>query len=637
MTLLHELITLRRDDDQPDTSETDTAFAADDMSGSGVCPHCGQEPCTCDDMADEHGEEMDEPQHQEDASQNPHEEGTPEHEAWEAGFQAGLESEDTEERDDNYDQRGAAGAPVSTLQADGEQGRNSDTDNPYVAIAAREPESFSSFVGREEEEVDPYSQGAEAFHRGASRKNNPHLSSSEKHKQWRSGYHAAHAKEIEHNRSTGTRVGSENEETNAIDQGYDAYEHGLGRDANPYERGTPDYNDWLDAWTDARINRQHGVGVEDEQLTPQEHGTDDNDEMTIARAYDKILKKGVSAPVAQKRIMQWYGLHNFDYIENLHNRLLKGNEENEEMSYEEQDARYGRHIHCPDENHRCFFGDEDKCPKINDVYDAENKEEEERSSIDHSIVMKGERAFHRGDNETNNPYEQGTSKSDDWLEGFRRAGEEASHRNASYWTGPRHEEDEEGGIDLETECPRCGYEPFREGEMECPRCGYGPRRPRRHEEDEEGGIDGARGNATSGAPVDSFQQEQPQGDASDSNNMGPADRRGDQEPSQDKPAEENPELDQIANKASEDPDHQGLIRKVPNGHLVYKRQTDEGNYQELWVYNAGALKDSLEVRKAILAGTDIPVGKSRSPDGTQEYEIWTAGNVEMILIKGLPN
>lgn len=86
----------------------------------------------------------------------------------------------------------------------------------------------------------------------------------------------------------------------------------------------------------------------------------------------------------------------------------------------------------------------------------------------------------------------------------------------------------------------------------------------------------------------------------------------------------------------EDPDRQGLIRTVNKAHLIYKRKTDDGTYDEMWMYNVSNLRDNISVRKAILAGTDIPPNRSQSPDGSQSYELWTAGNAEMMLIKGLP-
>lgn len=101
--------------------------------------------------------------------------------------------------------------------------------------------------------------------------------------------------------------------------------------------------------------------------------------------------------------------------------------------------------------------------------------------------------------------------------------------------------------------------------------------------------------------------------------------------------DEMSQLDDVASNATEDPDRQGAIRAVKKAHLVYKRESGDGGFEELWVYNIGTMKDELETRKAILAGTDIPPGKTTSPDGTQTYSIWSTGNAEMLSIKGLPN
>lgn len=101
--------------------------------------------------------------------------------------------------------------------------------------------------------------------------------------------------------------------------------------------------------------------------------------------------------------------------------------------------------------------------------------------------------------------------------------------------------------------------------------------------------------------------------------------------------EEPSELDDIADEATEDPDRSGLIRTVKGAHLVYKRETEEGAFEELWIYNVDDLRKEMEIKKAILAGTDIPTNKTSSPDGSQTYEIWSAGNAEMLLVKGLPS
>ena len=100
-------------------------------------------------------------------------------------------------------------------------------------------------------------------------------------------------------------------------------------------------------------------------------------------------------------------------------------------------------------------------------------------------------------------------------------------------------------------------------------------------------------------------------------------------------------LDPIVDKAVEDPNRQGLIRTVKKAHLVYKREAEDGTFEELWVFNVGDLKDELKTRKAILSGTDIPAGQTSSPDDgngiAQEYKMWTAGNIEFIKITGLQN
>lgn len=96
------------------------------------------------------------------------------------------------------------------------------------------------------------------------------------------------------------------------------------------------------------------------------------------------------------------------------------------------------------------------------------------------------------------------------------------------------------------------------------------------------------------------------------------------------------DIDTIAHDATDDPNRQGTIRAVKKAHLVYKREGDDG-FEELWVYNVGSMKDELDVRKAILAGTDIKPGKTTSDDGSQTYSIWSAGNAEVLRITGLPN
>lgn len=98
-------------------------------------------------------------------------------------------------------------------------------------------------------------------------------------------------------------------------------------------------------------------------------------------------------------------------------------------------------------------------------------------------------------------------------------------------------------------------------------------------------------------------------------------------------------MNQLASTATEDPNKQGVLRKVEGVRLVYKRQTENGSYEELWAYNISKSNapDSFKKRRAILAGTDIPPNKSTSPDGSQTYDIWTTTNAELIRVKGLQN
>lgn len=101
------------------------------------------------------------------------------------------------------------------------------------------------------------------------------------------------------------------------------------------------------------------------------------------------------------------------------------------------------------------------------------------------------------------------------------------------------------------------------------------------------------------------------------------------------PEEDTPEVG-----VSQDPDRQGILRKVKHAHLVFKRATPDGTFTELWSYNTGnkdKYKDELEIRKDILAGTDIPSDRNKSDDGSQSYQLWSVGNVQMMKIMGLPN
>lgn len=100
--------------------------------------------------------------------------------------------------------------------------------------------------------------------------------------------------------------------------------------------------------------------------------------------------------------------------------------------------------------------------------------------------------------------------------------------------------------------------------------------------------------------------------------------------------EGNPIEDQDTEE-DKDPNKQGIIRFVKGAHLVYKRQNDSGSYDELWIYNIGnAFDDDMNIRKSILAGTDIDKNKTSSKDGSQNYSLKTLGNAQYLFITGLP-
>ena len=100
-------------------------------------------------------------------------------------------------------------------------------------------------------------------------------------------------------------------------------------------------------------------------------------------------------------------------------------------------------------------------------------------------------------------------------------------------------------------------------------------------------------------------------------------------------APSDPKIDDLADAQPEDPRYAGLIRTVPHAHLAYKKKMGDGSFEELWVYNSPDAKTTFDVRRAILAGTDIPQGHMTTEDGSQEAEIWSRGNVEMMKISGL--
>lgn len=90
--------------------------------------------------------------------------------------------------------------------------------------------------------------------------------------------------------------------------------------------------------------------------------------------------------------------------------------------------------------------------------------------------------------------------------------------------------------------------------------------------------------------------------------------------------------------APEDENFEGNIRTVAGADLVYKRKTEDGNFEELWIYTVGNdIRKETQIRKAILAGTDIVPSQRESEDGEQRSETTTLGNIQYLKINGIPN
>lgn len=101
----------------------------------------------------------------------------------------------------------------------------------------------------------------------------------------------------------------------------------------------------------------------------------------------------------------------------------------------------------------------------------------------------------------------------------------------------------------------------------------------------------------------------------------------------------SPEVNEFGQEVEEvDPSFQGEIRTVTGANLVYKRQDDGGTYEELWIYNVGDdVKAEVQIRRAILAGTDILPSNRESEDGSQQADTYTVGNIQFLKLTGLPN
>lgn len=87
---------------------------------------------------------------------------------------------------------------------------------------------------------------------------------------------------------------------------------------------------------------------------------------------------------------------------------------------------------------------------------------------------------------------------------------------------------------------------------------------------------------------------------------------------------------------TEQSNYQGMIRTVRGAYLVFKRKQSNDTYEEVWMYNIGKnLKEETNIRKAILAGTDVDPNTHMSNNGEQKARTWTVGNVQFLTLTGL--
>lgn len=87
-----------------------------------------------------------------------------------------------------------------------------------------------------------------------------------------------------------------------------------------------------------------------------------------------------------------------------------------------------------------------------------------------------------------------------------------------------------------------------------------------------------------------------------------------------------------------DIDRQGNVKYVQDAHLVTRHQVEDGTYEELWIFNndRNNHRRSDKIIRDIIKDTDIPENEISSEDGSQNYIIWSVGNIQMVKVTGLP-
>jgi len=84
--------------------------------------------------------------------------------------------------------------------------------------------------------------------------------------------------------------------------------------------------------------------------------------------------------------------------------------------------------------------------------------------------------------------------------------------------------------------------------------------------------------------------------------------------------------------------YDGVVRAVKGAYLVSKKQQPDETFTEVWMYNTGKKYEvEANIRKSILAGTDIDPMSNYSEDKSQEAVLRSVGNVQYLTLVGLPD
>lgn len=79
----------------------------------------------------------------------------------------------------------------------------------------------------------------------------------------------------------------------------------------------------------------------------------------------------------------------------------------------------------------------------------------------------------------------------------------------------------------------------------------------------------------------------------------------------------------------------GPVRRVPRAKFLSKHKNEDGTFTERWMYLAQSIDDLVNIKRQILAGTDIPVDATSSRDGKEGFVIEQFGDVVWMTINGV--